>query len=284
MLFLIQLLGSQPDAPNLYPALTQIYVNKNLLQKSLQAEQYFLISSKELNSQRMQELFEQVSKGDNEACKIWLENIVYVFLNFFEDTNIDVSKMDKGAAITAVSVICYPYGKERLLKRGLTEAEIDKLTVYQVVAPYISERIRAKYDKTIMAAMLPVDFTYQLKNPKEMKIDFEDYDFRLMESPADIYLSLLFPACSAARGSFYRIEQTIDLLRITEAIRHYAAVNDGKLPESLDKIDQLYVNKIAASDNKPFKYRVEGNTAIIDHVYHLNRPNRWEITVEKNKK
>jgi hypothetical protein len=284
MLFLIQLLGSQPDAPNLYPALTQIYVNKNLLQKALQAEQYYLLSSKELSAQRMQELFEQVDEKNNEVCKIWLENIVNVFLNFSEGTDIDVSKMDKGVAITAVSVFCYPYGKERLLKRGLTEAEIDKLTVYQVVTPYISERIKAAYDKLIMTSMLPVDFKYEPTNPKEVKIDFEDRDFLNKESPADIYLSLIFPACSAARSSFYRIEQTIDLLRITEAIRYYAAVNDGKLPESLDKIDQLYVNKIAASDNKPFKYRVEGNTAIIDHVYHLNRPSRLEITVEKNKK
>jgi hypothetical protein len=284
MLYAIQLLGSQPDAPNLYPALTQLNVDKNLVQKAMQVEHFLWISSKISSPQKMQELFEQVDERNNDACKTWLETVVNLFIISSADSDYDFSKMDKNGAIAAVCVMSYPYGKERLLKRGLTEEAIDKLTVYQVVAPYIAERIRAAYDKTMMASALPVDFTYQPKNPKEVSIDFEEHDFLRIESPADLYLSLLFPACSGARGAFLRIEQTIDLLQITEAIRYYAAVNDGKLPESLDEIEQLYVKKIAVSDNKPFKYRVEGNTAIIDHVFHLKRQSRLEITVEKVKK
>jgi hypothetical protein len=83
----------------------------------------------------------------------------------------------------------------------------------------------------------------------------------------------------AARRAFYRQEQTLDLLRIVAALRYYAAVHDGKLPASLADITELSVPKVCPLTAKPYEYRVEGNTAIIDYEAGWGK-SRMEITVE----
>ncbi|MDR1270756.1 MAG: hypothetical protein LBK82_14665 [Planctomycetaceae bacterium] len=281
MLKNIQLLSTQPDSPNLYPALTQLARDKNTFQKGLQEEQFMWLIS-DSNPQKIQELFEQADENNKESCKTLLKSLTTTFVfrtNEFVFNAYSPKLREQedtvNNAVTVVSLVCYPYGKERLLKRGLTEAEIDKLSVYQVVTPYIAEEIKTAYDKLLVTSMLPVDF-------KRTITDFIDDEGFRADSPLSIYLALILPAVQSARAAFLRTEQTIDLLQITEAIRYYAAVNDGKLPETLEKIEQLYVNTIGATNNKPFAYRVEGNTAIIDYFVNVGGDeSRLEITVEK---
>jgi hypothetical protein len=273
----IQLLSTQPDAPNLYPALTQIYRGNNLMQKGMQCEQYFwmLMNS---NPAKFQELFENVSeKSSKEDCKQLLEDIVTTFAQVMQD----FKNFDKEAAAknltTIISVACYPLGKEWLLTRGLTEAEINNLSVYQVVTPYIAQRIKATYDRMLVTAKLPID-------ADKVVTFFDEKEVTQMESPVDVYLSLFVPATMAAQKAFLRTEQALDLLLLKEAIRYHAATNDGKLPNSLDDIKQLHVNKIGATNNKPFKYQSKNNTATIDYYIPAYSDSRLEIIVEKEVK
>jgi hypothetical protein len=281
----IQLLSTQPDAPNLYPALTQIHIDKSLVQRAVQTELFVWLSAENSSPQKIQELFERIDDLNSEECKILLTSIVETY---FQDRQVTLGKEGTNNVIATVCLMSYLAGKERLLNRGLTEADIDKLSVYQVTAPYIAEQIKAGFDKMLVAAMLPVDFKYIPKDPKHTKIDFDEYEQINSTSPAEIYLSVLSTSTRFARHLPLQNEQTIDLLQITEAIRHYAAVNNGKLPETLDQIDQLYVKKISATTNKPLTYRVKGNTAIIDYLatpfFRPKTISRLEITVEKNNK
>jgi hypothetical protein len=58
-----------------------------------------------------------------------------------------------------------------------------------------------------------------------------------------------------------RIDQRIALLRHVEALRMYAADNDGKLPTKLDEVKvPLPVDPVTG---KPFLYEVSGGTALI---------------------
>ncbi|MDR1384042.1 MAG: hypothetical protein LBJ67_09390 [Planctomycetaceae bacterium] len=269
----IQLLSAQPDSPNLYPALTQIVYRSDIYQKSLQMEQYMWF-----NRSDMQEMMERMDENNREDCKILLDAVVATFgRGAFANNNFETTQQDRmNQVITAACLICYPHGKERLLKRGLTETEIEKLSVYQVVTPYILEEIKGAYDKMIVAALFPL-------GSKHTAIEFssDDYGIQRADSPVNVYLSLLLPAATAAKNAFLRMEQNLDLMKITEAIRYYAAVNGGKLPESLEQIEQLYVKTVGVVNNKPFGYRVEGNTAIIDYVLSGVGESRLEITVEK---
>jgi hypothetical protein len=60
----------------------------------------------------------------------------------------------------------------------------------------------------------------------------------------------------------YKLERQIDALRTVEAIRHYAAGHDSRLPESLDKISDLPIPNDLFT-GKPFHYEVKDGAAIL---------------------
>ena len=76
-------------------------------------------------------------------------------------------------------------------------------------------------------------------------------------------VSLLLPAMQAARQAQVRLEREIASLRVIEALRMYAAENNGKLPQSLDDIWQVPV-PINPATGKEFLYHVDGETAILE--------------------
>jgi hypothetical protein len=84
--------------------------------------------------------------------------------------------------------------------------------------------------------------------------------------PVKIFRSLFLPATQAAKHAYYRTGQTLDRLKIIEAIRLYAALHDGQLPKTLDDIKEVPVPKIDPVSGQPYQYRVEGNTALLDYV------------------
>jgi len=263
----IRLLSAQPDAPNLYPALTQLVERNDIFQKSLQAEQYWLFSRK-----NVQEIFERMDSATEDEYKMLLdEMLILMFQANREDFE---KKFDTTNVRSLACIACYPYGKERLLKQGFSNENIDAMSVYRVVVPYILEEIKAAYDQLIVASSFPVD-------SKHTAIVFDDSSYLdIAESPARMYLIMLLPAVQAAKNATLRVQQSFDLLKITEAVRYYAAVHDGKLPESLEAMEELYVPTINPVDGKPFVYRVEGNKAIIDFYIHGNGLSRLEIVVE----
>ena len=265
----LHLLSAQPDAPNLYPAFTQVIEPAGVFQKSLQAEQYWFFSR-----ENVQEVFERMDTATDDEYKALLnEMITLVFSTAL--TGSEQKEINLPNLTTMACIVCYPYGKARLLKQGLTDDEIDQMSTYRVVVPYVLEEIKAAYDLLIVASAFPV-------GSQHTAIVFDDRDAtNISDSPAKIYLALLLPAVQAAKNAFLRQEQSLDLLKIVEAIRYYAAVHDGQLPESLEAMEELYVPTVNPMDAKPYVYRTEGNTAIIDFtVLAPSGVSRMEVTVE----
>jgi hypothetical protein len=56
-------------------------------------------------------------------------------------------------------------------------------------------------------------------------------------------------------------------MKIIEAIRYYAAVHDGRPPDSLEAIKEVPVAPTDPMTGKPFGYKVEGRTAIVDYMW-----------------
>ena len=84
---------------------------------------------------------------------------------------------------------------------------------------------------------------------------------------------------NATKTACKRQHQSYELLKIIEAIRYYAAIHGGRLPESLEAIKEVPVATVDPMTGKPFGYKVEGRTAIIDYVW-VGKC-RLEITVEQ---
>jgi hypothetical protein len=74
---------------------------------------------------------------------------------------------------------------------------------------------------------------------------------------------LLLPAMRAVRTAQLRLERDLAALRLIEALRMYAAEHAGSLPAALDEITEVPVPTNPAT-GKPFQYRLDGQTAILD--------------------
>jgi hypothetical protein len=75
--------------------------------------------------------------------------------------------------------------------------------------------------------------------------------------------AFLLPAVANCRVAVERMERRIAALRAVEAIRLHAATHDGKLPQSLDEVTAVPI-PLNPFTGKPFAYRLEGATAILE--------------------
>ncbi len=266
----IEHIVAQPDAPNLYPALTQLYIRPDSMLQSVYAEQVWLFSSMKAPG-----IIETINEATPEESKNVLEDLLSTFIFGVEDQNFAGFLGTEQGRSLALSVTClmgYPHGKDRLLEQGLSETEIDALSTYQIVAPMILEEIKRVYDLLFVSMAFP-------PGESHTAIVFDENQLRDVTSPAKVILSLMLPATEAAKMAFLRQQQAYDRLKIIEAIRFYASVHDGKLPESLEDIKEIPVPKIDVATGKPFGYRVEGDKALLDYTMYGSC--RLEITVEQ---
>jgi hypothetical protein len=77
------------------------------------------------------------------------------------------------------------------------------------------------------------------------------------------------------------LERDIAALRVIEAVRMYAASHAGRPPKALSDIDRVPV-PLNPATGKPFEYRLEGRTAILDLPASDGIPNcarRFEIQI-----
>ncbi|GHT45674.1 hypothetical protein FACS189454_05560 [Planctomycetales bacterium] len=263
----LQNLLNQPDAPNLYPALTQLHFSYATFLTTLYSEQQWLYPRF-----GHPDLYEKIDKATSEECKAIL-NDAFTELSLALDMTDVPQKMP--LLVSGFCLAEYPFARQRLVDKGYTEEQIEALSTYQIVVPYFLEAIQRAYDLMYVSASFS-------PGESHTAIIFDDryfYDDR--SDPAKMYLSMLFPATQSADAAFRRQTQLIDRLKIVEAIRYYAAVHDGKLPQSLDEIKEVAVPKIDPITGKPYIYKAEGNTATIDYTRTTQAPSRIELKIGK---
>jgi hypothetical protein len=272
-------LSAQPDAPNFYPALMQIQFSTKPMLDAVYSERLFLFSQNVDG-----EFLNSLDTCSPERAKALLDGLIATFVSAMShDATEEHITAQRTLMQTAVGLGTYMPAKKRLLQKGKTEQEIEALSTYQVVTPFVFEEIAAAYDMMLVGASMPIGETHTA-------IDTAEYfEHRTRPgvggSPVDMILALLLPAIQNFQAAYYRQEQTVDLLKIIAAIRYYASVHDGKLPESLAAITEVAVPKTCPITGKPYDYRVEtrvtGKIAIIDYeMGHYGGKSRMEITVE----
>ncbi len=92
---------------------------------------------------------------------------------------------------------------------------------------------------------------------------------RLSDAPAkeDSVLSrIFFPALPIVTAQQARIESNVAALRVIEALRMYAAHHDGRLPDDLHDVTEVFIPD-DPSTGRPFEYTRQGGAAtLVSHV------------------
>jgi hypothetical protein len=222
------------------------------------------------------DFLETIDRLSPEQAKAFLDGIVKTFMLANGGDRWDEFESAISVWMTGFCVLAYPPAKQRLMQKGLTEEEIEALSTHQIIAPFVYEELRRAYDLMQVSVSLPLGESLAVFG------NFDEYVMQIQRRnahPVDMIVATFMPAASAAHAAYFRQTQTLDLLKIVEALRYYAAIH-GKLPESLDEITELAVPKICPIWGNPYEYRVEGNTAIIDYSMHPRDTSRIEIVIE----
>jgi hypothetical protein len=228
----------QPGSPNLYWALTNLPSPMVPLDKGLEGERVLINSElKELSdtapmsAEQIRKLVEHIDKLREFEANAKPKKSTRAILNARKKDE----KFLQGA-------------RERLFESGLSEERLRTFPAEQVLL--LDERLAYEIgrDAVMKLMKLPawqIEARYgQIKKPG-----------------GETLFSFLIPAVIKVRRAQSRLDQRISLLRHVEALRLYAAENDGKLPAKLSDFSVPLPND--PFSGKSFRYEVEGNTAHI---------------------
>ena len=159
----------------------------------------------------------------------------------------------------AIGILSYTVAKQRLIESGMDATKVEEMAVGQVLLIDASReylQVANLYEKEIY---LPFPGS-QERTDKIGRMFLANESS--MNSPGIVFGGLLLPAVQHVRAAGVRTRRDIDALRVIEALRMHAAI-DGKLPKKLSDITVVHVPNNPAT-NKPFEYRLEGDTAVLE--------------------
>lgn len=107
-------------------------------------------------------------------------------------------------------------------------------------------------------ANLPRPFVDVTKAIESERANLKDYNFLVRRQMEKV----LKPAHDRMLHTEKRFENNLNVLQCVEAIRHYAATHDGRLPDKLDDVTDLELPKDAFT-GKPSEYRRTERGAVV---------------------
>ena len=265
----VQQFIQQPDAPNLYWALSTLprplvdfrpggEVESSLLY--LQFPELRDLDKKKLSPEGWRELLDQ---------------IIAESLGLFSGSP-DLSK----AAITLRAIQGYPLAKRYLIEQGHTAAEVEAMPVAQVVLLYTVRLYKELNDNQFKWFFLPAAEAGDGPQRAEKQM-VEAFAANREIIPL---ASLLLPASTSAKNAETRCQWNLAMLRIFEAMRLYAANHDGRWPERLSDITEVPIPTNPCND-KPFIYERHGDRAVLNSDQGPKGvPWRYEITLRQKEK
>jgi tetratricopeptide (TPR) repeat protein len=150
-----------------------------------------------------------------------------------------------------------PVAKRDLVAWGYSQEELDRMPESQVVVLHTALRFDELRDGMFKWFYLPYWQAEQGIQAAQKEVDESG------KSEAIGLANILLPAVAKCKAVVTRSERRIAALRAIEAIRLYAAVHEGKLPKSLDEVIEVPI-PVNPFTGKPFAYRLEGDTAILE--------------------
>ena len=228
----------QPGCPNLYWALTNLPDPFISLRTALEGERVTLWSfSNDLDS---------IAPMSAEEMKKFIERLEKLFGDGF------FNKFDGGVKGYLAARTKDPQkiaaARKRLVEFGAADERLGSLPPEQIILLDEERELRVRFDEIAKILQLPA---WQFEALKE-KAD------AAKPEPA-ILADALLPSQGPMRRALARLEQRIALLRHVEALRMYAAENNGAFPAKLSEVSVPLPNDPIT--NKPFLYELSGKTA-----------------------
>jgi hypothetical protein len=252
-----------PDSPNLYWALSELPDPLIAMRDAVRFELDF--------GPRMFPFIhraEQTNRSPDEWNRLYIKSLVDLDWaggsDFVTDQDLPIGdKNMAGVGATGIALLGYTHAKEQLIAQGMDRERIEKMAVGQVLAIYTERNYQRFGDDFEKIWYMPFWESRRRAEQVEKSLDKS----RMMSGAADREIipmvSLLLPALQAGRAAQVRMDRDLAALRIVEALRMYAADNNGKLPAQLTDIKQVPI-PLNPATGKPFVYRLEGDTAILD--------------------
>ncbi len=264
---LIELI-SQPDAPNLYSALTAFPNQWIDFRKALPVEQMMFGASYKAIHNETPMTEEQANNLKKTLTEIGT-SAQFMTKEKVPDLGDWIVNQSKNAdAVTAA--------KKRLVEGGICEANIKKMPVYQVLTLDAVKIIEETRLRTLRWFYLPY--------PDAMKgLAYESKQTFEKTIPTEVQMLAKFLAggdsISNIKSAHTRIDQQIQTLRMIEALRLTLAENPGKMPSKLDELSVPTSNDPATGT--PFEYNVKDGVVLIQGKNIRPIRYKFEITIRK---
>ena len=271
---------AQPNSPSLYWALTELPRPLVDLRDSLRMEMSFGLrmfpflpdaETTEHSSEEWSRLFaEALNEGQSLGGGI----------GGFNNDHVPAARI----AVAGASLLAYPAAKQRLIDGGMDRKRVEEMPAGQVLAIDASREYRRIADEYEKWQYVPYRLVRQ-RDPEE-PFHHRGGPQALVKGGFGYTLAaLLLPAVQAARTAEQRLLWQTDGIRTVEAIRMHAS-QTGHLPKSLDEIQVVPVPENPAT-GKPFEYKLDGKTAILDMPHSDGFPGiawRFEIKLAESSK
>jgi hypothetical protein len=254
----VEELLEQPDAPNLYWALTTLPRPFLDLRKPLEYEfgtlyrsvpQLRDLDKKTLTADQAQDLLDYLLR----------QMVEFEGVGKAGAKNWPLPRADKKQVAELIEKL-YPDAKQHLRDRGRTAEQVAALPKVQAVGIYLVDRYDHDRDEVMKWFAVP---------PWQARAGLEQVEKRLRaereRGPGNLFVSLLFPAVEKVHAAGTRVERYLAGLRCVEAIRRYAAAHDGKLPARLEDVTEVPL-PLDPATGKGFDafYKADGDTAVLE--------------------
>jgi hypothetical protein len=242
-----------PDAPNQYWALTDLPRPFMSLRTGFQSEKIAIDSL----FPELREALNNPKSGPMSAQRIQesLNNLALIAALSDGESR---QGMRFGAAVMAAKI--FPVAKKYLIEKGRTSDQVDALPVIQVALMYALAQYDAHFDHMYKWQNVPFWEMEPGMNKAFKKV--AESRAKIMSTGGIPLAELLLPAVQRVFITRTKFDRRIAALRCVEAIRLYAAANQGKLPDSLSDIKEVPI-PIDPITGKNFEYRLEKGTAIL---------------------
>jgi hypothetical protein len=224
MLARVEEIMQQPNAPNLYWALTTLPSPFLDLRRPVKSELNILSRS----FPQLREL----EKGTLTADQV--EKVVEELSNCCGTLGPSASPWMGKLAVMGATIKYYPDARQYFLDRGRTAAQLDAMPGLQVVMLSYLDQYNVLKDDVEAWMSVP---------PWQARAGLEKIEKRVRGGPralnGNFIVVLLFPAILKVHDAHTRTERLIATLRCAEALRRYAAEHQGQPPEKLADVTEV---------------------------------------------
>ncbi len=241
-------MAQQPDAPNLYWALTMLPRPLVSGHRGIEAE----MNAVPLTFPELRDL-----ENTTRTPEQWRDSL-QEFWEGFVPLASGSGPTERPEVLTALVLKGYPMAKQGLIERGRSPEQVEAMPVSQVVLLYTRETFEELRDDLFKWLYVPYWESHEGVAEAIGRLKQSE-----LENQEVIPLAArLLPALRRFASVVARNDRDIAVLRIIEALRMHAAAHEGRLPGKLG--DLTVPVPIDPVTGRPFTYRVEDGTAVIE--------------------